>query len=130
MSSMNVVVLIGRLTRDPDLQHTGSGTPVCNVSLAVDRSVKRGDKWEKETSFIDVAVWGSRGEAFARHHAKGQLASVKGYLQQDTWEDKNGGGKRSRLKVICEEWCFVGAPKEHDRAPSHGEGGAPDDTPF
>lgn len=124
-SNINVVVITGRLTREPDLQHTHSGTPVCNISLAVDRNVKHGDQWINETSFVDVAIWGSRGEAFARYHHKGDLAAINGYLKMDTWEDKNGGGKRTRLKVICDEWSFVGAPKEHDQAPEHGDG-----TPF
>lgn len=122
---MNSVDLIGRLTREPDLQHTQAGNPVCNISLACERRILRGDVWEKKTSFVDVAIWGSRGAAFSKHHKKGDLAAVSGYLDQDTWEDKNTKEKRTRLKVVAEEWTFVNGSKKPER-----EGNSPDDTPF
>jgi single-strand DNA-binding protein len=128
---MNSVNLIGRLTRDVEVNTTTGGTPVANFSLAVEENVKKGDTWTKVTHFIDCVVWGKRGEAFAKYHSKGSLAAIQGHLHMDEWMDRETNKKRTRLKVVGDEWAFVGAKPEttatHDRAPSHP---AADDTPF
>lgn len=108
-SNLNRVFLMGRLTRDCDVRQTKSGTCVVNVSLAVNRQVPKGEgKWEDETTFIDVAIWGQRGKAFADYHRKGSLCFIEGRLTLDEWEDRETGGRRTKLKVTAESWQFVG----------------------
>jgi single-strand DNA-binding protein len=106
-------------------------------------------EWREETTFVDVTVFGKRGEAFARYHKKGQPAFFEGRLRLDTWEDKNSGQKRSKLEVIAENWEFVGGrgadaegggysePRRQAAATSSESGGGAadeflevDDTPF
>ena len=90
---LNRIVLMGRLTRDPELRKTQSDTPVCSFSLAVDRDYKRDG--EKETDFIDVVAWRSTAEFVSRYFAKGRMAVVEGRLQIRDWTDKEGGKRRS-----------------------------------
>ena len=90
---LNRIVLMGRLTRDPELRKTQSDTPVCSFSLAVDRDYKRDG--EKETDFIDVVAWRSTAEFVSRYFAKGRMAVVEGRLQIRDWTDKNGNKRRS-----------------------------------
>ena len=111
MASFNRVILMGNLTRDPEVRFTNSGQAICKVGLAVNRRFKdsQTDQWKEEPTFVDVTIWGKRGEAFAKFHTKGKPAFVEGELRLDTWEDKNGGGKRSKLYVVANNWEFVGA---------------------
>ena len=96
---MNHVCIMGRLVRDPDLRYTSAGTAVANVSLALNR----GD----DVTYVDVTIWDKRAEAFAKFHSKGDMAAISGRLTQDTWEDKETGQKRSKMKVTCEDWSFT-----------------------
>ena len=114
MASYNRVILMGNLTRDPEVRFTNSGMAVCNVSLAVNRRVKEqnSESWREEVTFVDVTIFGKRGEAFAKFHTKGKPAFVEGELRLDTWEDKNGGGKRSKLYVVGNNWEFVGGGRD------------------
>lgn len=109
MSSFNKVILMGNLTRDPEVRFTPNGAAVCHFGLAVNRRFKtqEGD-WKEEPTFIDVTMWGKRGEAFAKFHTKGKPAFLEGELRLDTWEDKNDGSKRSKLYVVANNWEFVG----------------------
>ena len=122
MASFNRVILMGNLTRDPEVRFTNTGMAVCNVGLAVNRRFKdsQTEQWKEEPTFVDVTLFGKRGEAFAKFHAKGKPAFVEGELRLDTWEDKNGGGKRSKLYVVANNWEFVGGGRE-----SSGGGGEP-----
>jgi len=95
MSDLNRVTLIGRLTRDAALKFTNSGLAILEFSIAVDRSVKRNDKWEKEAHFFDITLFGKLGEAIAQYMTKGQQVAVDAHLQQDRWGDKETGKKRS-----------------------------------
>ena len=123
---MNGAWLIGNLCADPDLQQTQAGTPVCNIRLADNRSFKdKNGIMQKETTYVDCVIWGSRGESFARFHKKGDLASVSGRLRSEDWIDKATGGKRTTLKIVAEEWKFVGERKTPG-APEPGPG----ETPF
>lgn len=117
MSSKNASSLIGNLTADPNVQKTPAGDVVCNIRLALNRKFRRAGatELEEETTFVDVAIWGSRGEAFARMHKKGDLASIDGRLKNDEWTDKTTGQKREKLKIVCEEWYLV-----HGRKPEAG----------
>ncbi len=117
-SSFNKVILMGNLTREPELRFIPSGTAVCNVGLAVNRRYKSHEsgEWKDEVSFIDLTIWGKRGEAFAKYHTKGKPAFVEGYLRMETWDDKQTGARRSKLTVTVENWEFVGSG-DRDRAP-------------
>ena len=107
---MNIVILSGNLTREPEVRHTTSGTAVCNGGIAVTRRFKNAEGvWDDEVAFVDFAIFGPRGEAFARYHHKGERAVLSsGFLRLDQWDDKATGQKRSRLKMIVDEWEFAG----------------------
>jgi len=123
MASFNKVILMGNLTRDPEVRFTQSGTAVCKCALAANRRFKTQDgDWKEEAVFVDFTIWGKRGEAFAQYHTKGKSAFIEGELRLDTWEDKNDGSKRSKLYVTAFNWEFVGGSREGSRE-SGGEGG-------
>src|SRR5947207_14806410 len=107
MANLNKVMLIGRLTRDPETRHTPSGQSVTNFGLAVNRTYRKKDSDEQveETTFVDVEAWGKTGETFARYMKKGRQAYVEGRLKLDSWE-KNGE-KKSKLTVVMEEFQFL-----------------------
>ncbi len=125
MSSFNRVVLMGNLTRDPELRYTQSNTAVCKVGLAVNRRYKdsKSGEWKDQATFVDVTIFGKRGEAFDKHHRKGQQAFFEGELRLDTWEDKNTGQKRSKLYVVAENWEFVGGDKKSGGGGSQNDSG-------
>jgi single-strand DNA-binding protein len=128
---VNKVFFTGRLVRDPDLRTISNGTPVCNITLAQNTRYKEGDKWvDGEPVFLDVALWGRRGESFARHHKKGDEAFIEGKLRLDKWEDRETKESRSKMKVDADEWQFVprGAPRD-GTVPAPGTS-ADGDTPF
>ena len=109
MSSFNKVILMGNLTRDPEVRFTQSGMAVVGVGMAVNERFKGSDgEWQDRATFVDITIWGKRGEAFAKFHKKGRPAFIEGRLRLDTWEDKQGGGKRSKLYVVADNWEFVG----------------------
>lgn len=121
---MNHVTLMGNLTRDPEVKQTGSGTALCSFSVAVNRQWKdaSGEKKE-EVSFIDCDAWGKTAENIARFFGKGRQILVEGRLKQETWEDKGGGGKRSKLKVVVDTFHFTSSGKgEGGGAPGQGVG--------
>jgi len=114
MASFNKVILMGNLTRDPELRFTQSNMAVCKAGLAVNRRFKdsASGEWREEATFVDITIFGKRGEAFEKYHKKGQSAFIEGSLRFDTWEDKNGGGKRSKLYVVADNWEFVNGGRE------------------
>jgi single-strand DNA-binding protein len=124
MASYNKVILMGNLTRDPELRYTANQTAICKFGLAVNRRFKDGQtgEWKEEPTFIDVTIFGARAEPFARYHTKGKPAFIEGSLRLDTWDDKNGGGKRSKLYVVADTWEFVGGGRGE-------QGGAPGMSP-
>ena len=101
---------MGRLTRDPELRRTQSGTPVASFSLAVDRDFKT-QSGEKETDFIDIVVWRNTAEFVSKYFTKGRMAVVEGRLQIRDWTDKDGGKRRS-AEVIAENVYFGDSKKE------------------
>lgn len=119
MADVNKVILIGRLTRDPVLRYTPSNTAICEFGLAVGRKYKTASgEQREETAFIDCQAWGKGGEIFNQYMSKGKQVYIEGRLKYDTWEDKNGGGKRSKLSVNVDDFQFLGAPGEGgQRAP-------------
>lgn len=107
MANLNRVMLIGRLTRDPETRHTPSGQTVTTFGLAINRTYRRKDSDEQveETTFVDCEAWGKGGETFARYMKKGRQAYVEGRLKLDSWE--KDGQKRSKLSVVMEEFQFL-----------------------
>lgn len=121
MASYNKVILMGNLTRKPEVRYTDGGSAICKFGLALNRRYKKGEEWVEEPTFVDVVMFGKRGEAFAKYHDKGQSAFVEGRLQFQSWEDKKTGDKRSRLDVVAEEWQFVDGKKGEPVAASTEE---------
>ena len=101
---LNRIILMGRLTRDPELRKTQSDTPVCSFSLAVDRDYKK-DGEKKETDFIDIVAWRSTAEFVRNYFAKGRMAVVEGRLQIRDWTDRDGGKRRS-AEVVADNVYF------------------------
>ena len=107
---LNKIILMGRLTRDPELRRTGSGTAVTSFSLAVDRDFKS-QAGEKETDFIDVVAWRNTAEFVSRYFTKGRMAVVEGRLQIRDWTDQNGGKRRS-AEVVADNVYFGDSKRE------------------
>ena len=128
---LNRVVLIGRLTRDPELRFTQSGIAVCTFSLAVDRNFKSANG-ERETDFIDIVVWRQQGENCANYLSKGKLAAVDGQLRVRSYETQDGQ-KRRAYEVVADNVRFL-SPKEGGTAPASSGGPAfasePEPSPF
>lgn len=113
MANYNKVILMGNLTRDPETRYSGSGTAIVKFGLAVNRRFQDGEgNWQEEPTFIDITMFGKRGEAFARFHTKGKSAFLEGSLRFDQWEDKQTGQKRSKLYVVADNWEFCGGGRE------------------
>lgn len=110
MASFNKVILVGNLTRDPELRSLPSGNSVARISLAVNRRYtgKDGDVKE-EVTYVDVDVFGKQAETIAKYCTKGRALLVEGRLRLDQWDDKNTGEKRSRLGVVLENFTFLGS---------------------
>lgn len=109
MASVNKVIMIGNLTRDPELRYTPAGTAICEFAVALNRNwtTKEGEKRE-EVAFIEVTAWARQAEVCKEFLRKGRPVFVEGYLKQDRWEDKNTGQKRSKVSVTAERIQFLG----------------------
>jgi single-strand DNA-binding protein len=127
MANFNKVILVGNLTRDPELRYTPKGTAVARITLAVNRTFTSGEGGEKkeEVSFVDVDVWGRQAEVISQYMKKGRPLLVEGRLKQDTWEDKNTKQKQSKLKVVLESFSFL----DSGNRGGGNEGGAPPRSP-
>lgn len=110
MASVNKVILVGNCTRDPEVRYTPKGTAVTDLGLAMNRyySSDDGEKRE-ETTFVDVTLWGRQAEVANEYLKKGRPVYIEGRLQMDSWEDKNSGQKRSKLKVVGEQMQLLGS---------------------
>ena len=123
MASFNKVILLGNLTRDPEVRYTPKGTAVTELGMAVNRvyTAENGEKRE-ETTFVDVTLWGRTAEIAGEYLRKGRPVFIEGRLQLDTWDDKQSGQKRSKLKVVGEGLQLLGG-----RPGAGGGGGGGDD---
>ncbi len=123
MASFNKVILMGNLTRDPELRYTPKGTAIAKIGLAVNRvwTNEAGEKKE-EVTFVDVDVFGRTAENVGQYMRKGRPILIEGRLKLDQWDDKQTGAKRSKLGVIAETVQFLGSP-------TGGEGGSPAPAP-
>ena len=123
MANLNRVLLIGNLTRDPEIRYTPKGTAVAEIGIAVNRvfSGEDGEKRE-EVTFVDVTLWSRLAEIAEQYWKKGRSVFIEGRLQLDSWDDKQTGQKRSRLRVVGENLQMLGARGEGE---SGGTGGPP-----
>lgn len=117
MASYNRVILVGNLTRDPELRYIPSGTAVAEIGLAVNDRVKRADQWVDETTFVDVTLWARTAEVASEYLTKGSSVLIEGRLKLDSWEN-NEGQKRSKLRVVAERMQMLGG-----RGGGSGDGG-------
>jgi len=110
MASFNKVILLGNLTRDPEVRYTPKGSAVCDLGLAVNRqyTLDSGEKRE-EVTYVDVVLWARLAEIAGEYLKKGRPVFIEGRLQLDTWDDKQSGQKRSKLRVIGETMQLLGS---------------------
>jgi single-strand DNA-binding protein len=147
MANLNKVMLIGNLTRDPELRHTPKGTAVSEISLAIKR-IWNNDQGQKQedVTFVDVTLWGRQAEVAQQYLTKGSPAYIEGRLQMDSWDDKETGKKRTKMKVVGEVLQLLGnrpsgasgssnysapqsssAPSEHSGPPQGGSAAPADE---
>lgn len=113
MASLNKVMLIGNLTRDPEVRFTPKGTAVTDIGLAVNRTYTGDDgQRREETTFVDVTLWGRQAEVAGQYMKKGRPIYIEGRLQMDTWQDKQTGQNRTRLKIVGDAFQFLGSREE------------------
>jgi single-strand DNA-binding protein len=114
MASFNKVILVGNLTRDPEVRYTPGGTAVTDIGLAVNRTWfdKQSNSRKEEVTFVDITLWGRQAEVAGEYLSKGRSVLIEGRLQMDTWDDKDTGKKRSRLKVVGEQMTMLGGRGE------------------
>ena len=126
MASLNKVLLMGNLTRNPEIRYTPGGSAVCEFGMAINRRFMQANGQEKdETCFVDITVWGKQAESSSRFLQKGSSVFVEGRLVYDQWTEKETGNKRSRLRIYAERVQFL--DRRDASAPQGGdvEGGAP-----
>jgi len=133
-ASINRVVLVGNLTRDPELRHTPSGTPVCSLRLAVNtRRKDESGQWIDKPNYFDITVWGQQGENCAQYLGKGRPVAIDGRLEWREWEAQDGA-KRQAVEVVADSVQFLGGRMDGEGggAPAYvpaGAAGAGDDFP-
>lgn len=124
MASYNKVMLLGNLTRDPEVKYTPKGSAVADIGLAVNRTYTTdGGEKREEVTFVDVTMWGRQAEIAGEYLKKGRPLFVEGRLQLDTWDDKQTGQKRSKLRVVCENFQMLGSRDGGEGGGSGGGGG-------
>jgi len=124
MPNVNKVILIGNITRDPEVKFTPKGTATCEIGLAINRTYTVGDEKKEEVTFVDVTLWGRTAEVAGEYAKKGRPLYVEGRLQLDTWEDKTSGQKHSKLKVVGDNIQLLGSrsdsgePRQQEAPPT------------
>ena len=108
MASYNRSIIVGNLTRDVELRQIPSGTSVADIGVAINDREKRGDEWVDVTTFIDVTLWGRTAEVAAEYLSKGSPVLVEGKLRLETWNAKETGEKRSKLKIVADKMQLLG----------------------
>jgi len=134
--NINRVVVTGNLTADPELRHTGGGTAVCSLRIAVNGRRKEGDQWVDKPNYFNVTVWGAQGENASKYLEKGRPVAIDGRLDWREWETKEGD-KRQTVDIVAETVQFLGSAKDGGgNAPQSAPAGNPpaaddgDDIPF
>ena len=114
--SINTCIISGNLTRDAELRATAAGNPVCSFGVAVnDRRRNQNGEWEDYANFVDCTIFGRRAEAIAKYLTKGAKVALEGRLHYSSWEDRNGGGRRSKLDVTVDEIEFMSSRQGGER---------------
>ena len=121
MVAFNRVILIGNLTRNPELRYTPSGTPVANFGLAVSRRFRQGEDQKEEVCFVDIVVFGKQAEPCGQYLSKGDGAIIEGRLQQRRWETEDGQ-RRSKHEVVAQSVTFLPKKQSHAGESGGGEG--------
>ena len=132
MASFNKVLLMGNLTRDPELRFTSNGSALAKFGLAVNRKYKAGEEWKEEVCFVDITVWGKQAENCAEYLSKGRPVFIDGRLQFSTWESDDGQ-KRNKLEVVANSVQFLGQAgggKSGGMQPDMEDAPVKDDIPF
>jgi single-strand DNA-binding protein len=123
-SSLNKVMLMGNITRDIELRHTSGNQAVATIGLAMNRRWRTPEgEQREEVTFVDCDAWGKTAEMIAQYFAKGRPIMIEGRLKLDTWQDKESGGNRSKLKVVIETFYFVDSKGGGAGGGGGGEGG-------
>jgi len=124
MANINRVVLVGNLTRDPELRHTPSGMAVCSLRIAVNTRRKDNStgQWTEKPNYFDIKVWGAQGENCAQYLSKGRPVAVDGRLEWSEWESQDGG-KRSKVEVVADTVQFLGSRGDGEGGGGGGGGG-------
>jgi len=112
--NLNKTIIAGRLTRDPELKALPNGNAVAELSVAVNQRAKKREEWIDETIYLDVTVWGRQAENASQYLKKGSVVLVEGRLRMETWEDKETGAKRSKIKITAQSLQF--GPKQSDQS--------------
>lgn len=129
MASYNKVILLGNLTRDPELRVTPKGTAICQFGLAVNRKFRDASgSIREEVTFVDIEAWEKQGENISKFCTKGSPLLVEGRLKLDTWEDKTSGQKRSKLKIVLENFQLISSRSESTGAPGSSSEDGGDQT--
>ncbi len=125
MASFNRVILVGNLTRDPEVKYTTGGTAVAEIGMAVSRQWfdQKSNERKEETTFVDVTLWGRQAEVAGEYLSKGRPVLIEGRLQLDSWEDKQSGQKRTKLRVVGEQMQMLGSRGEGGEKGGAGGGG-------
>ena len=116
---LNHIVIMGRLTRDPELRRTGSGIAVASFSVAVDRDFGKNENGEKETDFIDCVAWRNTAEFVSKYVTKGRMVAVSGRLQIRSWTDKDGNKRRS-AEIVADNVYFADSRRDSDNGSAYG----------
>ena len=125
MPNYNKVMLMGRLTRDPEVRYSANGTAITNIGLAVNRNWRNQDgQTQEEVTFVDVTAFGKRGEAVGQYLKKGRPIFIEGHLRMDQWDDKQTGQKRSKLAIIMDAFEFIDSRGEGEGGNFSGGGAA------
>ncbi|QDT18015.1 single-stranded DNA-binding protein [Alienimonas californiensis] len=124
-ASFNRVILMGNLTRDPEVRYIPSGMAVCDLGVAVNRSWydKQSNSRKEEVTFVDVTLWGRTAEIAGEYLSKGRSVHIEGYLKMEEWQDKTSGQKRSKLKVVADSMQMVGGRGDDNSGGGGGGGG-------
>lgn len=143
MQDLNFVSIIGRVTKDPELKYTQSGTAILGLSIAVNRSQKQGNEWKDVASFFDVSVWGKQAETLNQYLHKGKQIGVAGHLEQQRWTSADGSN-RSKVVIMAENIQLLGgnegqqkqqpqqnyAPQQNYQQQNYQQGNFPEEIPF
>jgi len=120
MASLNKVMIIGNLTRDPELRYTKSGAAVCELGIAVNRKYMVNNQPQEETTFVDIIVWNKQAESCSKYLQKGKSVFIDGRLKLDAWENKDGE-KRSKMRVVAERVQFLSSTGQQNQVQSQQE---------